>query len=211
MTRELTLIGYWQSQNEPQYPNPIHFVDPNWDHTEKQKVLDYLDKGEEVMWFRGHSWCRFHCGHSPMGSAECSDGTYVWPEGFKHYLEVHDVKPPQEFIEHCLSNTEIASFSDSDELAIETGWWLSKKEDNPQPLYIPNHPEGEFHVKIPEGMNPETITKFMRRFSQYKSEKNKKLLKSIKNGTFEVVGSRIDILEVKKDGEALGFEFIFRV
>ena len=24
----------------------------------------------------------------------------VWPEGFAHYLEQHDVKPPAEFLEH---------------------------------------------------------------------------------------------------------------
>ena len=35
-----------------------------------------------------------------MGGTDLSDGHYVWPFGFAHYVEAHGVKPPQEFIDH---------------------------------------------------------------------------------------------------------------
>jgi hypothetical protein len=27
---------------------------------------------------------------------------WVWPDGFAHYLQLHAVKPPQEFVDHVL-------------------------------------------------------------------------------------------------------------
>jgi hypothetical protein len=38
-----------------------------------------------------------------MGSHDLTDGVFVWPEGYAHYIEKHDVKPPREFIEHVLA------------------------------------------------------------------------------------------------------------
>jgi len=48
----------------------------------------------------GH-W-REDCGRH-NGSAELADGTYCWPEGLAHYLEAHQVRPPEEFVEHVVS------------------------------------------------------------------------------------------------------------
>jgi hypothetical protein len=32
-----------------------------------------------------------------------TDGTYNWPQGFEHYITEHGVRPPTEFIAHCLN------------------------------------------------------------------------------------------------------------
>lgn len=35
-----------------------------------------------------------------MGSRDLTDGTFVWPEGLAHYVERHDVKLPDHFLQH---------------------------------------------------------------------------------------------------------------
>lgn len=60
----------------------------------------------------GLAWssCRF-CGEG-NGSACLTDGTYVWPGGFAHYLLNHAVRPPQEFVDHVLRTREVANAPD---------------------------------------------------------------------------------------------------
>ena len=38
-----------------------------------------------------------------MGSWDLTDGTWVWPQGLSHYVEVHGVVLPEEFVSHVLS------------------------------------------------------------------------------------------------------------
>ena len=98
---EIRLIGYWNSDFEPQWPNPYHFVDRTWDKAERELVINHLISGFPMNWQMGYSWCRFQCGKTNNGSKELSDGYYIWPEGLVHYLEAHEIKLPLEFIEHC--------------------------------------------------------------------------------------------------------------
>jgi hypothetical protein len=35
-----------------------------------------------------------------MGSYDFTDGVWVWPEGLSHYVEIHCVRLPAEFIDH---------------------------------------------------------------------------------------------------------------
>jgi hypothetical protein len=84
-------------------PLPSDYVDESWDKTQREKVVNYLNHvGQVFEHWRGYSWCRFSCGERNMGTTDFSDGTYVWPAGFGHYVEKHGVKPPQEFIDHVL-------------------------------------------------------------------------------------------------------------
>jgi hypothetical protein len=97
-------LGYWSSNREPELPDPSEFVG-EWDGSAvKAKVVEYVKRAPFVLQWRGSSYCRFKCGKRGMGSTCLTDGVYVWPEGFYHYLEEHDVVPPPEFIEHVLSN-----------------------------------------------------------------------------------------------------------
>ena len=104
-------IGYWTTSrfNDPYHlPWPGDFVDPHWDATERDAVARYLDAQPDVQHWRGCSFCRLGCDMSPvnlragLGSTDKSDGIYTWPAGFAHYVRVHNVKPPQEFIDHAL-------------------------------------------------------------------------------------------------------------
>jgi len=83
-------------------PVPWDYVDETWDENEKFAVLAHLKLGTEFEAWRGFSWCRFRCDGRMSGHRDLTDGTYVWPEGFAHYVEVHNVKPPEEFIRHAL-------------------------------------------------------------------------------------------------------------
>lgn len=113
---QLKALGYWATSHDPdadryatledlKLPWPGDFIDKDWDPAEKARVVAYLKTGKMVEGWRGISWCRFNCGEHDMGSTDLGDGTYVWPQGFAHYVEVHNVKPPPEFIEHVRRNT----------------------------------------------------------------------------------------------------------
>lgn len=92
---ELIRIGYWSEEVLP-------WVDTTWDPKEKNKVIQHLDSGKNKYAWKGTSWCRFNCNERDMGSCCLTDGKYIWPEGFSHYLRVHNVKPSQLFIYHVL-------------------------------------------------------------------------------------------------------------
>ena len=47
-----------------------------------------MKKGETVAEYRGWSWCRFGCLEA-NGSADKTDGTYIFPEGLVHYIDQH--------------------------------------------------------------------------------------------------------------------------
>lgn len=84
------------------WPDPQSFVDPSWRDGERSIVVRHLQTGTLVNQYRGLSPCRF-CGRH-NGSAELTDGSFCWPEGLAHYLTDHDVRLPEEFVEHVMSD-----------------------------------------------------------------------------------------------------------
>jgi hypothetical protein len=97
-------LGYWTTSlvNDPyDLPWPGDFIDSSWDPVEREAVASYLDAQPDVQHWMGYSFCRLGCGTIPK-CTDKSDGIYVWPGGFSHYLRVHNVRPPQEFIDHAL-------------------------------------------------------------------------------------------------------------
>ncbi len=102
-------IGFW-AQLPPNHPAstgeglpwPSEFYDPGWDETERLKVATYLDSGKEHEAYLGWSSCRL-CGIS-NGSRELTDGKYLWPSGYSHYVRDHKIRPPQSFIDHVLKS-----------------------------------------------------------------------------------------------------------
>ena len=108
-------IGYWDDSDFPgdpewhqtyqdkgrDLPRPQDFVDDAWDAAERAAVVQYLKAGEEAIAWRGYSYCRM-CEASP-GTTCRTDGEWVWPEGFAHYVEVHNVRPPAEFVQKVLA------------------------------------------------------------------------------------------------------------
>ena len=102
---DLKRVGFWWSPNELELPHPREYVDESWDSSERKRVLIYLKQSNYLtLVSAGWSWCRFGCfgGESTpeMGHGECTDGVWLFPEGFLHYVRHHAVKPPHDFLEH---------------------------------------------------------------------------------------------------------------
>ncbi|MEX0641687.1 MAG: hypothetical protein WD468_03250 [Pirellulales bacterium] len=96
----LKLIGYWtESLQDDQLPLPQELVGL-MSTLVREAVCKYLTAGQPFEVYRGFSWCRFHCGAQgrEMGSAELTDGEWVWPEGLVHYVKARSVVLPDEFI-----------------------------------------------------------------------------------------------------------------
>jgi hypothetical protein len=64
--------------------------------------MNFLDPvKQEHEAYMGWSECRI-CG-CINGSRDLTDGVYLWPEGFSHYVRVHNIKPSERFIKHVLA------------------------------------------------------------------------------------------------------------
>ncbi len=99
----ITLIGYWEGPSAPGWPRAQDFVDHDWNEWERDIVASYLEEGFIPSVGCGISDCRF-CG-APNGSAERSDGVYVWPEGLAHYVREHGVRLPVSVIRHMVGRS----------------------------------------------------------------------------------------------------------
>jgi hypothetical protein len=119
----VTLMGYWEGDMEPGWPRVTDFVDEHWDETERRVVASYLEKGF-VPWAQaGISLCRV-CGKA-NGSAEHTDGVYIWPEGLAHYVREHGVRPPVSVIRHIISR--MAGMHPG---RVDEDWWRTATLDS---------------------------------------------------------------------------------
>jgi hypothetical protein len=122
------LIGYWRSEAEPQWPDPVEFVDAGWDDEERKNVALYLASGARsastmnIPVALGWSSCRI-CGKD-NGFGELVDGSYLWPEGLAHYVGDHSVRLPREFIDHVRQQQ-----ADRDDSDLSADWWRSVRPD----------------------------------------------------------------------------------
>jgi hypothetical protein len=99
-------VGFWRELDSPlagfdHRPHPSALVDPRWSPAERAKVVAYLRSGRVRERYFGHSHCRL-CSLAENGCADLTDGVWVWPDGFVHYVQAHFVKPPQAFVDHVL-------------------------------------------------------------------------------------------------------------
>ena len=129
--RNLIAIGYWFSDDEPEFPKPQDFIDTTISLIERQQLVDYLKHGKRLHEWMGFSRCRFGC-RLPVhviGNACLTDGIYIWPEGLPHYITEHQVWLPAAFINHVKQNfplygnkilTDESNFGNYD-------WWKSIK------------------------------------------------------------------------------------
>jgi hypothetical protein len=116
------LIGYWRSEQEPDWPDPHDFVDPDWDPEERLSVYHYLCGGWTGLVVPGIEECRI-CGQALFPS-EKFDGTYVWPNGLDHYVGDHSVRLPREFLDHVHQWGV-----DRDNTRADILWWRSVRPD----------------------------------------------------------------------------------
>lgn len=119
----LKRIGYWQSVQHQELPDPTQFIDHGSTYELQEFLGDYLRRGFVARSFLGQSKCRV-CGQL-VGSLELSDGTFVWPEGLSHYVLEHGVRLPIEFARHAVSFTDRLESQEVDDR-----WWISISGDS---------------------------------------------------------------------------------
>jgi hypothetical protein len=98
----IKIEGYWYSKYEPKYPSPVANDEP-WEG--KAEFLEKLTQKESrtpVDRYKGWSNCRL-CNKN-NGSTEFKTSNWRWPEGYKHYIEDHNVKPSDEFYQFIMGN-----------------------------------------------------------------------------------------------------------
>jgi hypothetical protein len=67
-----------------------------------------------------------------MGDSDLTDGTWLWPQGLVHYVAVHGVALPQEFVAHVsakggvvsdLSDDLRSELIDQGKYAVDVHYW----------------------------------------------------------------------------------------
>ena len=92
--------GFWKEDKESQLPIPRAAEKP-WNG--KKEFLKALKKVEAVSKgnvYKGYSTCR--CCGERNGNGEYRKDTWLWPEGFLHYIQQHNVRPSLAFQEFIL-------------------------------------------------------------------------------------------------------------
>lgn len=131
--RVLREVGYWIDEEVKNYnpesreenkhllelPDPRVLREALGARPLPPEALQYLRSGRELNALLGYSYCRFRCGISDeqMGCRDLTDGAWIWPEGLVHYVEVHQVALPEEFLETMAQNSwQVPRLADLDEL-----------------------------------------------------------------------------------------------
>jgi hypothetical protein len=103
----LRRIGYWKESLDDAYPLAEEVVGALPAH-QRDAVAKYLEAGRFSIWvFMGHSTCRLGC-PGANGCREQTDGKWIWPSGLVHYVRVHGVAMPEEFVEDACRAAPVA-------------------------------------------------------------------------------------------------------
>lgn len=93
-------VGYWCEPAIPAsaLPRFEEEVDLDWSQRERAATIDYLATGTLYNANPAVLDCP-ECGQ-PFTSDNYTDGLYVWPAAYPHYVAKHGVKPPEKFLLH---------------------------------------------------------------------------------------------------------------
>jgi hypothetical protein len=69
-----------------------------------------------------------------MGSWDLTDGTWVWPQGLSHYVEVHGIVLPEEFMSHVLS--EPVPTKPDPPHAYDFNYWIRWSSARRKPAFV---------------------------------------------------------------------------
>jgi hypothetical protein len=98
-------IGFWHDEpSDELWPHPQALVDWGWEPRRRWKIVRYLHAGLVADDYRGWSYCRIGCWRKHLGTADLTDGVWVWPEGLAHYVAFHGVRLPDEFVAYAAAN-----------------------------------------------------------------------------------------------------------
>jgi hypothetical protein len=124
----MPIIGYWNTGlNDDQFIAPQEVAEKLAPEM-IEKVVGYLRQGAFYTQYRGLSLCRFvdTCSEQYMGSSEFTDGYWIWPEGLIHYVEMHRILLPKEFLADVLKPTTRKNITPDPDL----GFWIKWCKQN---------------------------------------------------------------------------------
>ncbi len=103
-------IGFWNIPGDSHYgnhPSPIPCKDSLWLSELKRPFVErilLLQKKAKGRCYKGWSECRL-CGKM-NGSKEYYFKDLIWPSGYLHYIQEHDVRPPENHWRKVLEYTQ---------------------------------------------------------------------------------------------------------
>ena len=81
--------GFWYSEDEPHFPKPVEGSGKGQDKKMMLRALARAEGQAQARHYKGWSQCRI-CGEY-NGTITHSLNGWEWPEGYRHYIEKHDV------------------------------------------------------------------------------------------------------------------------
>lgn len=102
--RVLDPIGFWRISEDESVDGSDKRPWPQFHgarNIDRSMELTFMRNGFIESYEFGYHVCRV-CGlqSKDTGCVSLTDGFFVWPEGLVHYVEVHNVVLPQEFLDH---------------------------------------------------------------------------------------------------------------
>ena len=207
--RELKMLGFWRNKNEPLLPDPAKFIDHSWDKKERLIVSRYLKSAQILSASPGSSWCRFRCKRKHVGSVTYTDGKYVWPEGLSHYIDVHFLRLPDEFIQHAIRNEKSYVDPLDDEIIFNKDWWINQKGWNDSESFLTPGFRGELWVSLPVVSISQEVIKFFRSYDYFSSKSTKEIWEALKSGGRILISKEIaycDFHDIQEQAAKLGIQ-----
>jgi len=96
-------VGFWAEDSKSLLPRASDFIDEELSKKCRKKIINYLRLASHngFNFTKGFSRCRI-CKTITPGSHEITDGEYIWPSGYIHYIMKHNVIPPPRFLKKML-------------------------------------------------------------------------------------------------------------
>ena len=144
-------IGYWGNGGQDQLPRPQALVRVGWRRGEQSRIATYLQNGDPYFEYLGFATCRFRDCRRILGTADLTDGEWVWPAQLEHYIIEHSVCLPDAFVASMASREwQVPSTIPPrpDEVLFHTDfWWQWAAEYEAE--YSRTHPPTGIDDRLP--------------------------------------------------------------
>lgn len=87
------------TENEIDIPQFSDFIEPDWLSGEKDKIINYLRNADCILAASKPPAKCFLCDEKVCLASFRSDGVWLWPTVLSHYVERHEIRLPDAFVE----------------------------------------------------------------------------------------------------------------